>query len=107
MPRMPKPRPNHPGAYLWHAIIVPSGLNLLETASMLGVSRVMLSSILNGHEGVSAEMARRFELVFGDALGVRMETLLAMQAAYDAARARSEAKPLTVRRFEPAMASAA
>jgi antitoxin HigA-1 len=43
-----------------------------------------MSNLLNGHAGLSAEMAIRFEKAFG----LRAETLLRMQAAHDLARAR-------------------
>ena len=44
-----------------------------------------MSNLLNGNAGLSAEMAIRFEKVFG----LKADTLLRMQTAYDLAAART------------------
>lgn len=59
------------------------------------MSRPTLSSLLNQKADLSAEMALRLEKAFG----IRMETLLAMQTAYDIAQARKREKTLKVRPF--------
>jgi addiction module HigA family antidote len=58
-----------------------------------------LSALLNGRAGLSAEMAIRFEKAFG----IRADTLLRMQAAYDLSEARDHADEI---RVEPLRAAA-
>lgn len=49
--------PAHPGEVLreW----LPEGMTVTEAAAQLQVSRVMLSKILNGKAGITADMALR------------------------------------------------
>ena len=54
-----------------------------------------LSSLLNGKADLSGEMALRIEKAFG----VKMETLMRMQSAYDIAKTRGREKEIRVRRF--------
>ena len=51
----------HPGR-LRAAIVEPAGLNVADLADRLGVSRQSMSKLLNGHQGLSAQMAIRFGL---------------------------------------------
>jgi addiction module HigA family antidote len=67
-------------------------------AQVLQVSRPALSSLLNGKADLSGEMALRIEKAFG----VKMDTLMRMQASYDIARTRSRENEIHVRRLEPA-----
>ena len=53
---------------------------MTEAAEVLGVGRPALSSLLNEKASLSPEMALRID----KALGVKMDTLLRMQARYDA-----------------------
>lgn len=76
----------HPGEWLKTEIIEPHRLTVVATAKMLGVTRQSMSNLLNGHGGVSAEMAIRFEKSFG----LRADTLLRMQMAFDLATARAK-----------------
>lgn len=78
--------PAHPGEVLreW----IPEGMTVTQAAEQLGVSRVMLSKILNEHAGVSAEMALRLSAW----LGTSAEVWIEMQAARDLWEA--EQKPL-------------
>ena len=57
------------------------------------MTRQATSSLLNGRAGLSAEMAIRFEKLFG----VSADTLTRMQAAHDLARARADEKSIKVR----------
>lgn len=82
----------HAGEWLKAEIVDPSGLNVKELARHFGVSRQGLSTLLNGHARLSAEMAIRFEQAFG----ISADTLLRMQSAYDLAIARANADDLTV-----------
>jgi len=63
-------------------------------ATALGVSRPTLSSLLNGKAGLSGEMALRIEKAFG----VKMDTLMRMQSAYEIAETRKREKMIRVRR---------
>ena len=69
-------------------------------ADLLGVGRPALSNLLNGHAALSAEMALRIEKAFA----IRMDTLMAMQLAYELAAVRRRSSQIRVRRFYPATA---
>ncbi len=74
----------HAGEWLKSEIVAPSGISLTALAAHLGVSRQALSTVLNGHAGLSADMAIRFEKAFG----LKADTLLRMQTDHDLAQAR-------------------
>lgn len=88
----------HPGEWLKTEIVEPSGLSVTELAARLGVTRQAMSNLLNGSAGLSAEMAIRFEKAFG----LRADTLLRMQAAYDLAQARAREREFKVERIAAA-----
>jgi len=56
--------PPHPGETIRQLCLEPLGLTVTEAAKALGVSRKALSELLNGHVGVSPEMALRLSLAF-------------------------------------------
>ena len=89
--------PSHVGAFLKRSII-PDDLTVTDAAKLLGVGRPALSQLLNGNAALSPEMALRFEKVFG----VKMDTLLRMQARFDAWHMRSRAAQIKVKPYEPA-----
>jgi antitoxin HigA-1 len=72
-------KPPHPGLAIRHDCIEPLGLTVAEAAKQLGVSRKQLSDIVNGHAGISPEMAIRLDKAFGGGA----ETWDRMQTAYD------------------------
>ncbi len=75
--------PPHPGEVLKDEVIVPLGLSVTDVASRLGMSRTALSHVLNGHAGISPELAARLETAgVGSA-----RSWVAMQANYDAQNA--------------------
>jgi len=88
-------RPSHPGDFIRTEIIQPAGLSVTDAAKALRVSRPALSSLLNSKAGLSGEMALRIEKAFG----VKMDTLMRMQSAYDIARTRKREKEIRVRRI--------
>ena len=92
---MPMKNPPHPGAFIRTEIISPAGLSVTAAAAALQVSRPALSSLLNGKADLSGEMALRIEKAFG----VKMDTLMRMQSAYDIAQTRKRAKAIHVRRI--------
>lgn len=88
----------HPGEWLMHEIVEPYGLSVTDCAAHLGVSRQNMSALLNGHAALSAMMALRFEKAFG----IKADTLLRMQVAYDLAQLRLSGKEPDVKRLEVA-----
>src|SRR5229473_7531419 len=94
---MPMKNPSHPGDFIRTEIIQPRGLSVTAAAQVLQVSRPALSSLLNGKADLSGEMALRIEKAFG----VKMDTLMRMQASYDIAQTRKREKEIRVRRFHP------
>lgn len=75
----------HPGEWLRAEIVEPAGLSVTAAAERLHVTRQAMSNLLNGHAGLSAEMAIRFEKAFG----LKADTLMRMQAAHELATARA------------------
>src|SRR5580658_6873910 len=55
--------PAHPGEIIREDCLKPLGLTVTAAADALGVTRKTLSDLLNGHSGVSPEMAIRLEKV--------------------------------------------
>src|ERR1700722_9228238 len=92
---MPMKDPPHPGDFIRTEIIVPAGLSVTAAAAALQVSRPTLSSLLNAKASLSGEMALRIEKAFG----VKMDTLMRMQSAYDIAQTRKREKEIHVRRL--------
>lgn len=82
--------PSHPGDFIRKEIVEAHELTVTAAAEKLGVGRPALSHLLNGHADLSAEMALRIE----NAFGVRMDTLMRMQTAYDIWRTRQQAKKI-------------
>ena len=55
----------HPGIQVRKDCIARNRLTVTEAARILHVDRQTLSNLLNGHSGMSPEMAVRLEKVFG------------------------------------------
>ena len=79
--------PAHPGEVLkeW----IPEGMTVTAAAGQLGISRVMLSKILNMKAGVTADMALRLAAW----LGTSAELWLGMQSAWDLWQAERRIRP--------------
>ena len=92
---MPMKNPPHPGDFIRTEIIDSAGLSVTAAAAAIHVSRPTLSSLLNGKADLSGDMALRLEKAFG----VKMDTLMRMQSAYDIARTRKREKQIHVRRI--------
>lgn len=84
----------HPGEWLREEIVVTSGLNVSALADHMDVSRQSMSKLLNGRQGLSADMAIRFEKAFG----LKADTLMRMQAAHELAEARAHEDQIEVER---------
>lgn len=85
----------HPGQFIRTEIVEPEGLTVTRAAEVLGVTRPALSALLNCRASLSPEMALRIEKAFG----LKMDTMLRMQAAYDAAQMRKRENEIKVKRF--------
>lgn len=90
--------PPHPGKVLRELCIEPMGLSVTAAADSLGVARKTLSSILNGHSGISPEMAVRLSLAFGTS----SESWLNQQVQYDLWIAEKKRKNLKVKKLKRA-----
>jgi antitoxin HigA-1 len=82
----------HPGVWLRKEIVDPAGLNVTRVAERLHVTRQAASNLLNGNAGLSAEMAIRFEKLFG----LSADTLMRMQSAHALAEARAHEDEIEV-----------
>jgi addiction module HigA family antidote len=57
--------PPHPGEIIREQCLEPLDLSVTAAAEGLGVTRKALSELLNGHRGVSPDMAIRLSKAFG------------------------------------------
>lgn len=73
--------PPHPGEVLRDGVFNGTGITVTAFAKRIGVTRVTLSNVLNGKNGISADMAVRLAA----ALGGSAESWLHMQLQYDLA----------------------
>nr|WP_294556359.1 HigA family addiction module antitoxin [uncultured Rhodopila sp.] len=89
--------PPHPGLFIREEILDELSLGVAEAARILDVRPATLSDPVNGKSALSAEMALRIEKAFG----IDMETLLRMQAWYDAQAMRRRSGEIDVKRYEP------
>ncbi|MDR3159259.1 MAG: HigA family addiction module antidote protein [Zoogloeaceae bacterium] len=81
--------PPHPGELLREDVIAELGLTVKEAADRLGMSRVALSRVLNGHAAISPDLAVRLEMA-----GISTaRAWMSMQINHDLARARLHAQP--------------
>jgi len=78
--------PSHPGEIIREMYLTPLNLTITQAAKDLGVTRKTLSDILNGHGGISPEMALRLSAAFG----TTPEFWLQLQMNYDLAHARKK-----------------
>lgn len=62
---MPMKNPPHPSEIVRKNCLEPLDLTVTEAAEGLGVSRKLLSALLNGQSGISPEMALRLSKAFG------------------------------------------
>jgi addiction module HigA family antidote len=86
--------PAHPGEVIRAACLAPLSLTVTAAADALGVTRKALSDLLNGHSGVSPDMAIRIEQVFGGTA----DSWLRMQMKRDLWEARQRAGTIKVNR---------
>jgi len=87
--------PPHPGEVIKKLCIEPLGLSITKTAEALGVSRKTLSELINGHIGISPEMAIRLSIAFN----TTPESWLTQQMQYDLWEMREAGKKLKVKKI--------
>ncbi|MGC8492646.1 MAG: HigA family addiction module antitoxin [Syntrophobacteraceae bacterium] len=92
---MPMKNPPHPGEIIRELYIQPLGLTVTQAAEGLGVTRKTLSLLLNGHAGISPEMAMRLSQAFGRS----PESWLQLQVQYDLAQLRRSTREIKAKRF--------
>ena len=90
-------KPPHPGGFIRRSVL-PDDLSVTAAADVLGVGRPALSNLLNEKASLSPEMALRIEKAFG----VKMDTLLRMQARYEAYHMRQREREIAVNKYVPA-----
>lgn len=91
--------PAHPGEVIRDACLKPLDLTVTAAAAALGVTRKALSDLLNGHSGVSPDMAIRLEKVFGSTADAWLR--MQMQRDLWEARQRSDSIKVTKRYAQP------
>ncbi|RMB12296.1 HigA family addiction module antitoxin [Eilatimonas milleporae] len=87
-------KPLHPGGFIKRSVL-PDDLSVTAAAEVLNIGRPALSNLLNENASLSPEMALRIEKAFG----VKMDTLLKMQARYDAYAMRQREDDIDVRPY--------
>jgi antitoxin HigA-1 len=91
--------PVHPGTVLKGLYLEPLEITITQAATQLGIARKTLSQLVNGHMGISAEMAIRLS----KALNTTPQLWMNMQQGYDLWVAEKKADDMKVAPF--AMAS--
>ena len=87
--------PAHPGEVIRELYLEPLGVSVTAAAKALGVSRKHFSQLLNGHMGISPEMAIRLSI----ALGPSAESWLRQQLHYDLWQAEQHRSELDVKKL--------
>jgi len=87
--------PPHPGEIVRDLCIEPLGLTVTQAAEGLGITHKTLLLILNGHAGISPEMAVRLSKAFGRS----PESWLELQSLYDLAQISKEVARIDVKPF--------
>jgi addiction module HigA family antidote len=90
--------PLHPGTIVKDELIDATGMSVTEAAERLGVSRTGLSRLLNGHAGISPEMALRLSKFFNTSI----EMWINLQAQYDTWLIKKRANKIKVKPFDKA-----
>jgi len=85
--------PPHPGEILRDMYLAPLGVTVTAASVSLGVSRQSLSELLNGRNGVSADMAIRLAKAFTN---TDIRFWLGLQLQYDAWQAEQRAPSIEV-----------
>ncbi len=87
--------PPHPGEIIRDLYLEPLELTVTEAAKGLGVTRKTLSQLINGHAGISPEMALRLSKAFGRS----PESWLQLQNQHDLSRVAARIGDIQVKRY--------
>ena len=90
--------PPHPGQHVLEDCLKPLGLSITKGADVLGVTRLTLSNLVNGKNGISPEMAIRLSIAFDTS----PESWLHQQSQYDLWQAEQNRDSLNVRKLSAA-----
>ncbi len=82
----------HPGELLREDVLVPLGIEITEAAQRLGMSRTSLSRVVNGHAGISPDLAVRLERA---GVGTARFWMM-LQANYELSRAEQREQPKVI-----------
>lgn len=92
--------PNHPGTILKEMFIDERQLTITEVADGLGMARVNLSAVVNGHTGISPELAVKLSEAFGNTA----QFWINLQTNYELWHAEQKVDRNRIRHFYPASA---
>ena len=95
--------PVHPGQILRTLFMEPLGIGVKQIANGLDVSPKTVSALVNGHQGISVEMALRLS----KALNTSSDIWINLQKDYDLSRAREIVNLDKVQIIVPATKNAA
>ena len=87
--------PPHPGEIIKTLCLEPLNISVTAAAKALGVSRKTLSAIVNGHAGISPEMAVRLSIAFD----TTSESWLNQQTQFDLWQAEQRRNTLQVEKL--------
>ena len=87
----------HPGELLREDVLIPLGIEVTEAARRFGVSRTTLSRVINGHAGISPDLAIRLEQAGVSSARFWMN----LQANYELSKVQERDLPV-VQRLQPA-----
>ena len=88
--------PSHPGEILKDMFINERGLTITEVAKGLNMARANLSSVINGHLGVSPELAVKLSEAFGNTA----QFWVNLQNNYELWHAERKIERTAIRHFE-------
>jgi len=97
MPKATQVDAEAPGRYVRRTVLTPKKISITAAAKLLDVGRPALSNFLNGKAAISKDMAARIERAFG----IPTQKLLDLQAAFDAAAAKTKGPPPETRKYVP------
>lgn len=93
--KSPMKNPPHPGQILKGLYLEPLELSITYVAKGLGVTRKTLSQLINGHHGITPDMALRLS----EAFNTTPQVWLNMQQNFDLRRAEKKERDYTVQHF--------
>lgn len=96
---MPIHNPLHPGEIIHDILMEGAGLSVTEASKKLGINRTTLSRLLNGHAGISAEMALRLSKLLPN---TDMAFWMNLQRDYDISIATKHANRIHVKPLKAA-----